>query len=200
MPYTVTSKVMSLTEALSSRAGRDWTLFLDRDGVVNRRNPDGYIRTWGEFEYLPDALGALVSLSSAVPRMVILTNQQGVGKGIMSAMEVELIHRHLADDIAAGGGSIDAIKMCPHLASERCSCRKPEPGMALQWLAEHPETDASLSVMVGDSPTDIEMLHRLVEHTGGGMAVGIGPEVLDYADLTFRSLRQFADAVTEQVL
>jgi D-glycero-D-manno-heptose 1,7-bisphosphate phosphatase len=172
-----------------------WCLFLDRDGVINTRITDGYVRSWTEFHFEPGALAALRTLARWAPRIVIVTNQQGIGKGLMSLTELEDIHGRMRRAITEGGGRIDAVQFCPHLATDDCDCRKPRPGMATQYLAAHPEVDGSASVLVGDTASDIEMGRRLGEITGGCVTVRIDAHADPLADLTYPSLSAFAAAV-----
>lgn len=186
------SEIASL---LGDRSGRTWCLFLDRDGVINERIRDGYVRTWDGFHFLPGVLDALRSLAAWAPRIVVVTNQQGVGKRLMSVDALEDIHRQMVSDVAQAGGRIDAVQFCPHLASEECACRKPLPGMATAYLDAHPDIDGSLSIMVGDTDSDIEMARRLGAITGGCVAVRIDGAQDPCADLTFIGLTEFAAAV-----
>ncbi|MGN6128665.1 MAG: D-glycero-alpha-D-manno-heptose-1,7-bisphosphate 7-phosphatase [Humibacter sp.] len=172
-----------------------WCLFLDRDGVINTRMMDDYVRSWADFHFEPGALQALVSLARWAPRIVIVTNQQGVGKGLMSLAELDEIHSHMRRAIIEAGGRIDAVQFCPHLATDDCACRKPRPGMATDYLDTHPEVDGSASVLVGDTPSDIAMARRLGEITGGCVAVRIDAENDPSADATFPSLAAFAASV-----
>lgn len=180
-----------------ARSGQRWCLFLDRDGVINRRILDGYVRDWDEFEFEPGALEALATLSAWAPRIVVVTNQQGVGKGLMSEEALTRIHRRMRSAVTAAGGRINEVVRCPHLASDGCDCRKPQPGLALRYLDEHAELDPAASVMVGDADSDIEMARRLFAETGGGTAVRIAPGADPVADLTYPSLAAFAAAVAE---
>lgn len=176
-------------------SGRIWCLFLDRDGVVNRRIMNGYVRDWGQFEFEPGALKALAALAGWAPRIVVVTNQQGVGKSLMTDADLEDIHGRMRREIEGAGGRIDDVRVCPHLASRGCDCRKPAPGMALSYLAEHPEVDGTLSIMVGDTASDIEMGRRLGAQTGGALTVRIDSIADPLADLTYPNLAAFAVAV-----
>ncbi len=133
-----------------------WTLFLDRDGVINRRLIDEYVRNWDAFEFLPDFLETIPFFSTYFARIVIITNQQGVGKGLMSLENVHQIHEKLCAQVDSRGGRIDGIYVCPHLKSDNCSCRKPAIGMGLQAKAAFPDIDFSRSIFIGDSESDIE--------------------------------------------
>lgn len=135
---------------------RTWTLFLDRDGVINKRIPDGYVTDTSEFEWLPGAAAAITRLNSLFGLTVVVTNQQGIGKGLMSEEDLDRIHRHLAFSLQEAGGRIDAFYFCPQLASQSPNCRKPNPAMGHQARRDFPEIDFSRSVMVGDSPSDVE--------------------------------------------
>ncbi|MFJ4220149.1 D-glycero-alpha-D-manno-heptose-1,7-bisphosphate 7-phosphatase [Curtobacterium luteum] len=141
--------------------------------MINRRIVDDYVRTVEQFAFLPGALDALVSLARRAPKIVVVTNQQGVGRGLMRTADVDAVNAAMTDAVVAAGGRIDAVLVCPHLAGT-CRCRKPLPGLALRWLEQHPEVDGSRSVMVGDSETDVGMGLALARHTGGCATVRIG--------------------------
>lgn len=141
--------------------GPSWTLFLDRDGVINRRLPGAYVRTWAEFEWLPGALPAIASFGRLFGRVVVVTNQQGIGKGLMTEAALHRIHRQMLAGVEAFGGRIDGVYHCPALALEQPNCRKPGPAMALQARQDFPGIDFRRSVMVGDSWSDMEFGQRL---------------------------------------
>lgn len=138
-----------------------WTLFLDRDGVINRKKEGDYIRSLSEFEWLPEAPEALVRLAQLFGRIIIVTNQQGIGKGLMSRADVDAIHRYVQGHVQSLGGRIDAIYVAPELASPQAELRKPATGMALLARADFPEIDFTKSVMIGDSVSDLEFGKRL---------------------------------------
>ncbi len=135
---------------------RSWSLFLDRDGVINRRLPGAYVREWPEFQWLPGALEAIAGLSQKVGRAFVVTNQQGIGKGLMSEESLARIHARLLKAVEAAGGRIDAIYHCPDLASTGPNCRKPSPAMGRRAREEFPEVDFRRSVMIGDSLSDMQ--------------------------------------------
>ena len=132
-----------------------WTLFLDRDGVINRRIVDDYVKSWEQFEFLPGVTQAIKRLSDLFGRIIIVSNQQGVGKGLMSEAEVWLVHRKMAEEIAAAGGRVDEVFFSPHLHSDRSVMRKPNIGMALKARKQFPGTRFNRSVMAGDSFSDM---------------------------------------------
>ncbi len=135
---------------------KSWSLFLDRDGVLNKKKPGDYIRNVAEFEWLPGACEAAARLSQKFGHTFVVTNQQGVGKGLMTMTDVQAIHRRLEEDVRNYGGTITRIYVAPQLASAASIFRKPMPGMALQAQADFPQVDFRKSVMIGDSLSDME--------------------------------------------
>src|SRR5579883_747556 len=132
------------------------SIFLDRDGVINRNRPRGeYVKVWEEFEFLPGACHAIAQLTKAGFRLLVITNQACIGKGIVSWEAVEEIHARMIQEIARAGGEIEAVLSCPHLASAGCDCRKPAPGLLRRAEREYGE-DLKQAVLVGDSVTDIQ--------------------------------------------
>jgi histidinol-phosphate phosphatase family protein len=192
-----TARYAVVRKLVAERAGREWCLFLDRDGVINRQIVGDYVREWRDFEWLPQARRALKVLREWAPHLVVVTNQQGIGKGLMSADDVESVHHHVRVELATKAVSIDAIQVCPHLESAGCACRKPRTGLVIGWLEHHPDIDPSLSVMVGDSQSDLELAKRVAVEVGGCASVGIGERDIHgvVADASFDSLWDFAIAV-----
>jgi D-sedoheptulose 7-phosphate isomerase len=129
-------------------------LFLDRDGVINRRRPE-HVKSWAEFEFLPGALDALAEVKRAGIKVIVITNQAAVGRGLLREQELTEIHGRMLGAVAGAGGHIERVYTCPHTPEERCECRKP--GTALFSRASL-ELGVSLrgSVMVGDSKGDVE--------------------------------------------
>ena len=136
-------------------------VFLDRDGVINRKPPEGHIvRRWEEFEILPGVEQAIARLHAAGLKVIIVTNQRGIALGQISELDLGEIHSRLIEHIAAREGAIDAIYYCPHDRDE-CECRKPGVGMFERALSEFPGARAENSLMIGDSVSDIEAGVRL---------------------------------------
>jgi D-glycero-D-manno-heptose 1,7-bisphosphate phosphatase len=185
-----------LSRLVADRVGRDWCLFLDRDGVVNRRVRGDYVRSWPEFSFLPGALEALAQLAAWAPRVAVVTNQQGVARGLMTADDLDGIHARMTAEVAAAGGRLDAVLACSHAAAAGCPCRKPRPGLAAAWLADHPSVDTRLSVMVGDQPSDLEMARRLGGATGGCTSVAVSLPGAE-ADLHCASLAHLAAGLAD---
>ena len=138
--------------------GQDRVAFLDRDGVINTAPVDmGYVLAWEQFHFIDGALDALRTLKGKGYRLVIVTNQQGVGKGLMDIEALEAIHRNLCACCARHGAAIDGVFFCPHKARDGCDCRKPRPGLIHRAIRElRLDVDLALSWLIGDSPRDIE--------------------------------------------
>jgi D-glycero-D-manno-heptose 1,7-bisphosphate phosphatase len=132
-------------------------LFLDRDGVINRRIAGDYVRRADAFEFLPGAPAAVARLARCFHPVVVVTNQAGVGRGFMTLSDLEAIHSVMLDAIGHAGGRIDGIFVCPHAPDAGCPCRKPRTGLAEQARQAFPEIDFSGSVLVGDGESDIAM-------------------------------------------
>lgn len=129
-------------------------VFLDRDGVINENRPD-YVKSWSEFEFLPGSLKALAALHRAGYRIVVVTNQSGVGRGLISRETLHDIHARLLATVRQYGGDIEHVLYCPHRPEDDCHCRKPQPGMLLA-AANALKIDLRQSFMVGDAFTDIQ--------------------------------------------
>lgn len=130
-------------------------LFLDRDGVINSRIPDGYVTSPDEFELLPGVIEALQILTKKFTRIFIVTNQQGVGKGLMSEGDLEDVHNHMLELFEEEGITIDNVYVCTALKESNDPCRKPEIGMAIKAKEDFDDIDLSKSVMVGDTMSDM---------------------------------------------
>ncbi len=128
--------------------------FLDRDGVINQDSPN-YIRNWSEFHFIPGSLEALKHLKNSGFTIILITNQSGVHRNLVSQASLDEIHTNMQHDVAANGGRIEGIYFCPHRPEENCDCRKPKPGMILQAQQQY-RIDLSTAYMVGDSVKDIE--------------------------------------------
>lgn len=140
---------------------KSWTLFLDRDGVINKRFIDDYICRWEQFEFLPGVLKGLNLLSKIFNRIIIVTNQQGIGKGLMTEEMLSEIHRNMVRMIEKNKGRIDKIYYSPFKAEENNSLRKPGTGMAVMAQKDFPEIIFEKSCMVGDNIYDMEFGKKL---------------------------------------
>lgn len=170
----------------------DWTLFLDRDGVLNREKEDDYIRHVSELELLPGVPEALAILSPRFRHVIVVTNQKGIGKGYMSEDDLAEIHAALLRRIADAGGRIDHIYHCPD-TDAASPCRKPNPGMGWQAKRDFPSIDLQRSVMVGNTLSDMQFGRALGCQTvfiESGKPKPEGPH--PYIDLHCQSLQAFA--------
>ncbi len=131
-------------------------VFLDRDGVINRKPPEGqYVATWSAVELLPGIEAAIAALNRSGRRVIVISNQRGIALGYYTPADVDAIHAHLQEHLALHGAHIDAFYYCPHDRGE-CDCRKPGTGMFRQAFRDFPEASAANSVVIGDSLSDIE--------------------------------------------
>ncbi len=140
-------------------------LFLDRDGVINRRIVGSYIRTWSEFEFLEGVLEALPILQKYFSPIVVVTNQQGIAKEIMTEADLQILHQQMLEAIQAKGGYIDKVYYCKEHHTKNALCRKPNIGMGLAAQKDFPNIDFSTATMVGDSVSDILFGKRLEMQT-----------------------------------
>lgn len=129
-------------------------VFLDRDGVINRARPD-HVKSWTEFEFLPRALQALAELHRSGARLVLVTNQSAVGRGLLDQRELASIHEKMLSTIQVAGGRIEGIYVCPHTPENGCVCRKPG-----NELFKRAGADLRLELrgayMIGDSWIDVQ--------------------------------------------
>jgi D-glycero-D-manno-heptose 1,7-bisphosphate phosphatase len=136
-------------------------VFLDRDGVLNEKMPEGrYVTSWKDFHILPGVPEALAKLNRAGLRVVVASNQRGIALGLFTAADLETIHSTFQSLLNIQGAHVDAFFYCPHDRGQ-CNCRKPLPGLFKQAATEFPEISAAASVMIGDSLVDIEFGHSL---------------------------------------
>jgi histidinol-phosphate phosphatase family protein len=155
-----------------SDINKTWTIFLDRDGVINRRLPDDYVKHPGEFEMLPGAAQAVAKLSEHVGRIVVVTNQQGIGKGLFTEADLAAVHEKMHAAFANAGVKIDAVYFAPQLSADNSPMRKPGIGMALKAKEDFPEIDFSHALMVGDSASDLRFASNAGMH-----AIFIGDKI-----------------------
>jgi histidinol-phosphate phosphatase family protein len=131
-------------------------VFLDRDGVINRKAPPGeYVANWSEIEFLPGGIEGIALLCKSGFKVIVVTNQRGIATGKIRLADLDEIHTRMKATIYEAGGVLSAMYYCPHDTSDKCACRKPRPGMLLQAAEAH-YLDLSSCWMVGDSSSDIE--------------------------------------------
>ena len=152
-------------------------VFLDRDGVIIENVPI-YVRSWADVEFLPGSLEALARLAAGPYKVVMVTNQSAVGRGILSLAQAEAINACILEIIRQAGGRVDGAYICPHGPQDACDCRKPLPGLLLKAAAEL-DIDLGRSIMIGDALTDLQ----------AGQAAGV---MRSFLVLTGRGLEQAA--------
>ena len=143
---------LTLPGIIRSSEGFD-TLLLDRDGVLNRLRPGDYVKTIEEFEWLPGALYALSLAACKFEHIFLVTNQRGVGRGVMTRKALDEIHQWMLEDVRAHGGRIDGIYCCTAV-SDADPRRKPNPGLFYDICSDFPDVSASRTLMIGDSESD----------------------------------------------
>jgi len=135
-----------------------WTLFIDRDGVVNEEKHQDYIHTWNEFEFYAGVKEAFKIFNETFGIIVMITNQRGVAKGLTKAKDLQIIHQNMLQEIKDAGGRIDEIYVCTEMESEN---RKPNAGMGLQAVKDFPKIDLSKSIMIGNTLSDMKFGRNL---------------------------------------
>jgi histidinol-phosphate phosphatase family protein len=171
---------------------KEWTLFLDRDGVINKRLENDYVKHWMEFEFEKDVVASFKKLNEHFGTIVVVTNQQGIAKGIYTREDLEIIHSNMLYELKYHKGLIDKVYYSPHLASDNHETRKPNIGMALQAKKDLPQIDFKKCLMVGDSMSDMEF-----GRTAGMKTVFISDKKVSdpKIDLQFNSLAEFIHAL-----
>lgn len=171
---------------------KTWTLFLDRDGVINRRLVGDYVKHVDEFEFLDGVPQAIAALSEVFGKVVVVTNQQGIGKRIYTHDDLAAVHEKMNAEVVRAGGRIDAVFYAPNLASENSPLRKPGIGMALNAQKMFPQIDFAKSIMVGDTKSDMEFARN-----AGMKAVFCSTdEEAVSADVRVSSLAEFASHIS----
>ncbi|MBR3829314.1 MAG: HAD family hydrolase [Bacteroidales bacterium] len=130
-------------------------LFLDRDGVINQRIVDGYVTRPDDFLFIDGVLEAMAIFARHFDRIFVVTNQQGIGKGLMTEADLQAVHSYMLQQVQDAGGRIDRIYHCPTLKSEHSFMRKPSIGMALRARRDYSDVVLHRSVMVGDMESDM---------------------------------------------
>jgi D-glycero-D-manno-heptose 1,7-bisphosphate phosphatase len=135
--------------------GHSPAIFCDRDGVINERIRGGYVTQWSEFRFIEGIEQALAELSTFGLPLIVVSNQAGVGKGVVSPEALAQITESFVSSLGNQGAKVDAVYYCPHVPEARCSCRKPATGL-LRQAAEDWRIDLGRSVLIGDSASDLQ--------------------------------------------
>lgn len=178
-----------------SQVDKTWSLFLDRDGVINTRKKGGYVTKKEEFVFLANAKGAIAGICRLFARVIICTNQQGIAKGLYTEKDLKDVHDYMQDQIGEFGGFIDGIYFAPELNSDENNTRKPKPSMGLQAQKDFPDIDFSKSIMIGDTNSDILFGKNLGMKT---ILIASDELVTEEPDLILDSLWEFALLITEK--
>jgi histidinol-phosphate phosphatase family protein len=181
---------------LKNLVSKSWTLFLDRDGVINERRVGDYVKHPDDFRLISGVGEAIKTFSEIFGSIVVVTNQQGIGRGLMTEAMLNEIHQKMLQEVKAAGGRIDRIYHCSGLAEDHPFDRKPNVGMALKARKDFPEIRFKKSIMAGDSRSDLLFGRRLGMTTvliGESHSIATdNPELTDYY---FPSLQAMAQAM-----
>lgn len=176
------------------RIDTSWTLFLDRDGVINHEKEEDYIYNFDEFVFYDGVLEAMRILNPLFGRIIMVTNQRGIGRGLMTDADLHDIHTKMLWAIQQAGGRIDKIYYCPAVDKADPS-RKPNPGMAFSAQKDFPEIDLQRSLIVGNRLSDMEFGRNAGMHTvfvrNTHPEQGADPSI----DLAFDGLPDFAKSL-----
>lgn len=131
-------------------------IFLDRDGVINKKPPEhDYVKKWDEFVWLPDSKKAIKLMNEKGWLVIIISNQRGIARGLMTEHDVKDINKHMQKDLLRIGAKIDRFYWCGHDYSDNCDCRKPKPGLIIRAARDF-DIDLESSWMIGDGDDDIQ--------------------------------------------
>lgn len=178
-----------------NKIDKAWTLFLDRDGVINHEKHLDYIHTWDEFAFYDGVKEAIAVFAKTFNRIVVVTNQKGVGKGVTKLQDLQLIHKNMVAEIEQAGGRIDAVYFCADLEDDSPN-RKPNPGMGLQAAIKFPDIDLNKTIMIGNTISDMKFGRNLGVQTI--FLPTTRPEVDlndERIDAVYNSLIDFANAL-----
>ena len=153
-----------MNSSILKNIDKSWTLFIDRDGVVNDEKHEDYIHTWDEFKFYDGVKEAFKIFNEKMGHIIMVTNQRGIAKGVTRLEDLEIIHKNMLSEIKASNGRIDRIYYCPDMESDN---RKPNPGMGLQAIKDFDDIDLTKSIMIGNTLSDMKFGRNL------GVAINI---------------------------
>ena len=178
-----------------SQIDKTWTLFLDRDGVLNYENQGTYVRNWDEFIFYPQTPENIKYFNSRFNRTILTTNQRGISRGIMKLSDLEDIHANMIREIELAGGKMDKIYFCLDMEAGS-PCRKPNPGMAIQAAQDFPDIELHKSLMIGNNISDMMFGRNAGMKTVFLKTTNPDPELPNPAvDLYFKDLVEFTKAL-----
>ena len=131
-------------------------VFLDRDGVINKKIENSYVLDWKGFKFLPDVDKAIKLLNEKEIPVFVISNQACVGKGLITADKLNDINNRMVKELGSKGAWIDDVFVCPHKKEDNCDCRKPKTGLFMQAKEKYPNIEFSDSWFIGDSLEDVE--------------------------------------------
>lgn len=173
-----------------------WTLFIDRDGVINKRIPNDYVVVWEQFVFHDGVLEAFCLFNQLFGHIFIITNQQGIAKGLMTEIDLAILHHKMLTAIEEAGGRVDRIYHCPSLSTDNDPLRKPLPGMGLLAKKDYPSVDFSKAIMLGDTKGDMGFGRNLGIITAlvseNGTFEEVDSELVDYR---FKGVQAFVDFI-----
>lgn len=152
------------TKKFLQQIDKNWTLFLDRDGVINHEKKEDYILNWQEFKFYDGVTDALKIFNQKFGNIVMVTNQRGIGKGLMTESDLNEIHGNMLKHISQASGRIDKIYYCTSL-DNNCFDRKPNPGMAMQAQKDFSNINFNKSVIIGNKLSDMQFGRNAGMHT-----------------------------------
>lgn len=171
------------------------TLFLDRDGVINKKNDNGYVMNWNNFVFLLDIKNVINNLSIIFRKIVIVTNQQCIGKGLITYEDVYKIHKRMLKELDIKDSKIN-IYLCPHRIKDNCECRKPKTGLFINAKNNDHDIEFDRSIMIGDSATDILSAKKL-NITSVYLTNGLPPEIISTTncDYIYQNLYEYSNNI-----
>jgi len=185
---TKIKEIKEIADLQKLNIDKTWSLFLDRDGVINKRPMGDYVKNISEFEFLPGVVEAISEFSGIFGRIFVITNQRGIFTRVMTLEDLEMVHGFMLKEIQNNGGRIDKIYFCCHDRDENCGCRKPAPGMALKAKNDFPEVDFNKSIMVGDTSPDMQF-----GENAGMYTIKVTSEKTENENFYVRSLAELAN-------
>ena len=172
------------------RIDKSWTLFLDRDGVINERNFEGYITSPNQFKFKTGVFDALEIFNDLFDKKILVTNQQGVAKKIMSERNLNEVHRYMSQELKSNiNFEFDAIFTATNRRGAKNDRRKPNKSMAIEAQEMYPSIDFGKSIMIGDTDSDIKFGTNLGMKT---VLVNSTEIVTEKPDVTVDNLKEFA--------